>query len=279
MTEKVVQYEVMILILLILFIIGLAVGSFLNVMIYRTTVGEGFVKGRSRCDHCHKEIQWFDNIPLFSFLILRGKCRHCKKPISVQHPVIELITGLLFIWWYLGGFFLFQIFQLQGFPFSIIQPLFWLMVGILLLIIFFTDLLYMIIPDYAVASLFGLALLYRVVLVVSGIMQVSDFVFSLAGMVIAGVFFFGLWYFTKGKGMGFGDVKFALPMALLVGWPVIFITIFLSFILGSIVAIIFLLTGKKTMKQTVPFGPFLVLSTFITLVYGDRLLGWYLSLL
>lgn len=269
----------MILIPLLLFILGLAVGSFLNVVIYRTIEGEDFVRGRSRCDHCHKQIGWVDNIPLLSYILLRGRCRYCKKPISIQHPVIELLTGLLFVWWYVGGFLILQIFQLQGFPFSIIQPLFWLLVGIFLLIIFFTDLLYMIIPDYAVGALFGLALIYRFILVISGVMQMSDFVWSLFGMVVCGGFFFCLWYFTKGQGMGFGDVKFAFPMALLVGWPMVIVTTFLGFILGSIVAVYFLFTNKKSMKQTIAFGPFLVLATFITLLAGDEILRWYLLLL
>ncbi len=269
----------MVFILFFLFIIGLAIGSFLNVLIYRSIHDESPVGGRSKCPYCHKQIAWYDNIPLLSFLILRGKCRKCKKPISWQYPVVELITGLLFVWWYLGGFFLWQVFQLQNFPLVVIQPIFWLLVGILLLVIFFTDLRYMIIPDYAVGSLFGLALLYRITLVLFESMQVKDFMLGLLGMVLAGTFFFCLWYFTKGKGMGFGDVKFSLPMALLVGWPNIFVTVMLSFVLGAIVAVIFLSFGKKTLKQTIPFGPFLVISTFISLVYGDVLLQWYLALL
>lgn len=269
----------MILVLLLLFILGLAIGSFLNVVIYRTIHDESPAEGRSKCPHCHKQIAWYDNIPLISYLVLRGKCRHCKKSISWSYPVIELLTGLLFVWWYAGGFLLLQIFQLQDFPLVIIQPIFWLLVGMLLVIIFFTDLLYMVIPDYAVGLLLGLVVLYRVALVLSGVMQVTDLVWSVLGMVGVGGFFFSLWFVTKGKGMGFGDVKFVFPMTLLVGWPAVMVTVLSSFILGGIVGGVLLLLKKKHLKQTVPFGPFLVLGTVLSLLYGDTIIHWYLALL
>jgi prepilin signal peptidase PulO-like enzyme (type II secretory pathway) len=144
------------MVLFLLFFLGLMVGSFLNVLIYRTTIGEDWVKGRSRCDGCKEEIAWYDNIPLLSFVILGGKCRHCKMKISIQHVVVELLTGTLFLWWYLIGF---TFFRLAESPLSVLQPLFWLVVGILLLIIFVTDWLYQIIPLYANFGLMGLALI------------------------------------------------------------------------------------------------------------------------
>lgn len=264
---------------LFLFILGLVIGSFLNVVIYRTLNEESFIEGRSRCDHCKHQIAWYDNIPLLSFLVLRGRCRYCKKPIAITHLAMELLTGALFVWWYLGGFFFFHFFQLSSHPFNFIQPLFWLLVGIFLLIILVTDATSFIIPDYAVGSLFVIALVYRIALVVSHVMQPKDFVFSLLGTLLITLFFFSLWFFTKGKGMGFGDVKYCLPMGLLLGWPMMVIGVFLAFIFGAAGGIIFMIWKKKDMKAIIPFGPYLVLGTVIALVFGDQLLHWYLGML
>lgn len=264
---------------LFLFIFGLVIGSFLNVVIYRSLYGESPLEGRSHCEHCGKMIAWYDNIPLLSFIILGAKCRNCRKPISWTHPTVELMTGILFVWWYLGGFFFWQFFQLTAQPFNIIQPLFWLLVGIFLLIILVTDVLSYIIPDYAVGSLFILSLIYRLGLVSFGIMQVRDFLMMLLGVVIITGFFFGLWLLTKGKGMGFGDVKFTVPMGLLLGWPDMFVGVMMAFILGAAVGIVAMIVGKKKLKSQIPFGPFLVIGTAIGLVWGDQILKWYLGML
>jgi leader peptidase (prepilin peptidase) / N-methyltransferase len=259
-----------------LFLFGAVVGSFLNVLIYRTTHGEDWVRGRSKCDSCNKQIAWYDNIPLLSFIILGGKCRHCKKPISIQHPVIEAMSGILFVWWYAMGF---AFFQLSQRPHTIIQPAFWLAVGILLLIIFATDWMYQIIPDYATVALGILALVYRLYLSLSGIMRWEDFWMAMAsGMVMMGLLWF-LWWVTRGKGLGFGDVKFALVMGWLLGWPRSLVAFFLAFVLGAMVGVILILSGKKKMKSKIAFGPFLVLGTVIALVVGSRLWQMYWNLM
>lgn len=264
------------LIVVFLFVIGAAVGSFLNVIIYRSTTGESWVKGRSHCESCKKTIAWFDNIPLFSFLMLGGKCRHCKKSLSLSHPVVEGLTGALFVWWYIAGFLFFKLTQQ---PFVVLQPMFWLAVGIILLLIFLVDLKYMIIPDVGVASLFILVIFYRIFLVIAGVMQPRDLLLSLATMVGAFLFFFILWIGTKGRGMGFGDVKLALPLGLLLGWPNVTVWIFSSFIIGALYGIVLLSLKKAKLKQAVPFGPFLIIGTLISLIWGDQLFGWYVTLI
>lgn len=260
----------------ILFILGLAIGSFLNVVIYRSIAGESWVWGRSHCEHCEKPIRWYDNIPLLSYFLLRGKCRYCHEPISVSHPVIEFLTGSLFVWWYVGGAFFFR---LTHQPFQYIQPMFWLMVGLLLLVIFFADLRYAIIPDEAVFLLTALTFFYRFGLTVLHVMRPIDFGLTLAAAAVCSGFFFALWYFTQGRGMGFGDVKFSIPFSLLLGWPNVVVGLFLAFVSGGIYSVILMALGKKTLKQVIPFGPFLVLATVVTLVYGDKLLEWYIQLL
>ena len=261
---------------LILFTLGTIFGSFLSVVILRSMRGESWVSGSSRCDECGQPIRWYDNIPLLSFIMLRGECRRCHKPIHPLHFVVELLTGVLFVWWY-SGFFLF--FQLAEQPFRIIQPLFWLAVAVILLVIFFTDLLYMIIPDEAVAILLVLVGGYRFALVISGIMRQQDMVATLLATVAAIVAFLCLYLITKGRGFGFGDVKLIAPLGLLLGWPNTLVMVFLAFVFGALVGIFLLLLGKRTMKQPIPFGPFLIAATFLSLIWGDAIFQWYLQLI
>jgi leader peptidase (prepilin peptidase)/N-methyltransferase len=259
----------------ILFALGAAVGSFVNVVIFRSIEGESWVWGRSHCDVCQKPIRWFDNIPLVSFVLLRGKCRACRNPISISNPVVEFLTGTLFLWWYVGGEFFFH---LTSQPFHYIQPLFWLVVGVLILIIFVTDAMYFIIPDEAVALLGMLTFLYRLTLTLSGVMQPTDFLRTILGTLLCTGFFFSLWFFTKGRGLGLGDVKFSVPFALLLGWPNVFVGMFLSFVIGGMVGLLLLVTKKKNIKEAVPFGPFLVAGLLVTLVCGGQILSWYMHL-
>jgi len=221
-----------ILTLFCLFVLGAVIGSFLNVLIYRTIQGESWLTGRSRCDHCQKKISWYDNIPVLSFLLLGGKSRCCKKQIPISYPFVELITGSLFVWWYGIGF---VFFRLTTTPFQVLQPFFWLLVGVLLLTIFFADLMHMIIPDLVVGALFLLTLAYRLYLTAVSIMQVQDLYFAALGMVASVLFLGGLWILTKGKGMGFGDVKLIAPIALLLGWPKILVGLFMAFVIGGII--------------------------------------------
>ncbi len=265
--------EIYLFILLFLFIFGAVIGSFLNVLIYRTIKGESWVTGRSRCDYCRHKIAWYDNIPILSFLFLRGKSRCCQKQIPLSYPFVELITGLLFVWWYGIGFIFFR---LTTAPFQVLQPLFWLVVGVLLLAIFFADLMHLIIPDLVVGILFLVTLAYRLYLTMASIMQIQDLYLALLGMVMAVVFLGSLWAVTKGKGMGFGDVKLIAPIALLLGWPKILVGLFGAFTIGGLVGIILLLSGKKKIGQVVPFGPFIVTGAVLSLIWGDAILSWYM---
>jgi prepilin signal peptidase PulO-like enzyme (type II secretory pathway) len=260
----------------ILFFLGLAIGSFLHVVIYRTVNKESYVTGRSHCPHCDKQIDWYDNIPLVSFLILQGKCRHCHKPIAWSHPMIELITGLLFVWWYFIGF---TFFRLTVEPLLYFQRGFWLAVGICLIVVFFSDILYGYIPNIVIAGLTFFAIVYRSALFLSGIMQPVDFWSTLIAATIVMLFFFALHYFTKGRGMGMGDVKFVFPLGLVLGWPNILVALFAAFISGSVIGVVLVLTRRSKMSHAVPFGPFLVFGTVFGLFLGDPIVRWYLTLL
>jgi len=259
-----------------LFALGAAIGSFLNVIIYRSVHNMSWMVGRSKCESCSKHIHWYDNIPLLSYAILSGKCRFCKTPLSLSHPVIEFMTGSLFVWWFwMGSLF----FRLTLHPFSVIQPIFWLLVGLSLLIIFFADIRYMIIPDEVVVFLTVITLLYRILLTFFGLMQPIDFVWAILGSVLVSGFFYSLWRVTKERGMGFGDVKFAIPFGLLLGWPNVFVGTFIAFVFGAVVGLGLMAAKKKTLGQAVPFGPFLVMATVATLVFGTSIWQWYIHLL
>lgn len=260
-----------------MFSVGVAVGSFIHVLVYRTVeTDEDWKTGRSRCDHCHTLVEWYDNIPLLSYILLRGRCRSCHKRISPSHLFVELLTGILFVWWY----FAFAVFfQLVDQPFAVLQPLFWLLVGLLSVVIVVADLKYFLIPDWAVAALGVITLLYRIVLVWHGVMRMEDFVATIIASLAAAFIFWLLWYGSRGRALGFGDVKLVLVLGLLVGWPKLLFALFAAFVSGAVVGIVLLLLGKRTRKQAVPFGPFLILGSFVALVWGGPVVGWYLRLL
>lgn len=255
------------------FVMGMCVGSFVNVLIWRTLHGMSPYRGRSVCDHCKRQLSWYENIPVISFVLLGGKCRTCKKKIDWSYPLVELVTGILFLWWATLGF---AFFKITLSPLSYFQPFFWLIVGINLVIIFFADLLYGIIPDFTVAILGISTLVYRIILVTLGIMQVSDFWSSVWVGVGVGGFYLGLFFFTRGNGMGLGDVKLAPVLGFLLGFPEGLVATFVGFIIGGVLASLLLMLHKKKVGQTVPFGPFMVLGAVIGLLWGNQLWNGYM---
>ncbi|KKT36351.1 MAG: Type 4 prepilin-like protein leader peptide-processing enzyme [Candidatus Collierbacteria bacterium GW2011_GWC1_45_47] len=266
--------------MIFLFIMGLVWGSFLNVVIYRTTHGKSPADGRSRCPKCKKIIPWKFNIPVISFLILRGKCANCKKKISWQYPVIELMSGLLFVWWYLMGM---QFFRLIGSPWQLVQPIFWLMVGMILLTIFMTDLLYGVIPLSVNLIFFTLVLVYRVTLVAFGQMNPIDLWLAVLSALGVTTLFFILQKATKlikkVDGLGDGDIALSPTLGLLLGWPKITVGIFTAFVIGSVFGIALIGFSKKKINQTIPFGPFLVAGTIVALLWGGEIWSWYMGML
>lgn len=259
---------------------GLVWGSFLNVVIFRMSHGESPLSGRSHCPKCKHMIPWHYNIPLVSFLMLKGKCAFCHKKISVRYPLVEFLTGTFFVWWFVVGF---NFFKLVGNPWVFVQPAFWLIVGLVLLAIFMTDLLYMVIPFSLNLMLFTLALLYRVFLTSFGVMEVSDFWRAVLSGILLGATFLGLQLMTrwikKVDGFGWGDIYMAPALGLLLGWPKILPSIFVSFLLGSTVGICLITSGRKKLGQYLPFGPFLIIGTVIGLIWGNQIWQWYISLL
>ncbi len=257
----------------LVFLAGLFLGSFLNCIIYRTSIGKK-PEGRSYCPKCKHTLQTRDLIPLFSFLFLLGKCRYCKKKISLEYPLIEFLTGVLFVFSASHSGFLTSFPAVSTVEVAIMVYLF--AIFFFLLLIFFYDLKYFLIPDIAVFSLIGLSFLF----LFSEFLFEGDVEILIHGIFAAlGAFlvFFLLFYFTKGRGMGFGDVKFVVFMGLFLGVPNIIAGLFISFLLGAIIGIILILFKKKGMKSQIPFGPFLVIGTLLALSFGETIMEFYIN--
>lgn len=236
-----------------LFILGTAVGSFLNVLIDRLPKGRSIL-GRSKCDFCKKQLQPQDLMPIVSFLMLKRRCRFCKKELSWQYPLVELTTGVLFV----------LTVQLPHdlSPVELFRTI--IMLGIVssLIVVFFADLKYQIIPDELQISFFIFALLLQVA---AGSVWNTLPASLVDGLLVSAPILF-LYLLTRGKGMGFGDVKLAFVMGFFLKLAGGFTALYLAFILGAAVGIFLLLWGGKKLKSKIAFGPFLVLGTLIQLL-------------
>jgi len=248
--------------LIIVFLFGLAVGSFLNCLIYRLETKQDFLFGRSFCPKCHHILKWYDLIPLLSFLLLKGRCRYCKKKISIQYPLVELFTGILFL--------LFFTFHFSFFIY---------LISCFLIVIFVYDLKHYIIPDRLIYPAITLALFYQLFEMWNIGGWSSSEIRNLGYGLLPSLFLLAIILASGGKWMGFGDFKLAILMGLILNWPKVLVALFFSFLLGGIISIGLLLTKKKKLTSEVPFAPFLVSGTFIALFLGERIINWYLTFL
>jgi len=256
----------MTIIYLPIFIFGLIIGSFLNCVIFRLEKGESFLRGRSHCPHCKHLLAWYDLIPVLSFIILRRQCRYCKKPISWQYPVVELITGILFI---LPLF-------LSPLHYSVVSYLgllFYFLIISFLIIIFIYDLKHFIILDKVLFPAIIISFLY---LTVNSQLSIINYSLSALG---AFAFFLSIYLISKGKWLGFGDVKLVILLGLLLGWPKILLSLFLSFVIGGMIGIGLIVFSKQKLKSEVPFAPFLILGALIAFFLGKQIITWYFSLI
>jgi len=221
-------------------LLGLVVGSFISVVTYRLPRNQGFVKGRSYCDNCKKEISWYDNIPLISFLLYHGTSRCCNKKISIRYPLIEIASAASFVALYLA------------FGLSIQLATYYLLL-ILTLSILIIDLEHQIIPDELIWLLLFISLFT---------VQGNPFVALFSAFAFA-CFFLALYLITLGRGMGLGDVKLAIPLGLLLGFEKGLYWLLASFVLGGMVATLMLILKRANLKTKIAFGPFLVVAYWI----------------
>jgi len=254
---------------IILFLMGLIFGSFVGALSWRIPKGISIAKGRSICPNCKHQIAWYDNIPVLSYIILGGRCRNCKKRISIRYPLIELTSGL-------GFFLIYYFFTLKGVTLqgvdSIFQLVLTLALFVILLAIFVIDWEHQIIPDSLVFSGFFVVMLYL------AIFSPQSIIPSLFSGFIAATFLLLIHLLTRGRGMGLGDVKFAILGGMAVGLRLLPVWLFLSFLTGAFAGCILILSGKAKMKTKIAFGPFLVIGLVLAYVFGDRLIT-YLGLI
>ena len=265
------------LILSFVFLSGLIIGSFLNCLIWRLHTGES-IGGRSYCPKCRKQIAWYDNIPVFSFLILRGKCRNCRQGISWQYPIVELITGILFViaWIFESGimnyeswFFLDTVIHNSRFMLQVFRD--WLIIAVMI-IIFIYDLRWYLILDKITLPASALFFILNILLG-------SSWQSLLISGIIGAGFFLLQFVVSKGKWIGGGDIRMGFLMGVILGWPHIILALFLAYILGSIIGVGLLLFKGKKWGSEIPFGTFLAVATLITLFLGERILDWYFNLI
>ncbi len=251
-----------IILLLFLFFFGLMIGSFLNVIIYRLPKGESVIFPSSHCLHCNHKIAFYDNIPILSFLILKGKCRYCKKRISFQYPLIEFISGIILAL----SFFLYG--------FSLKFPVTFLFLY-LLLPVFVIDLKHQVISDKI--TIFGIIS----GLVFSFFVPDINWYDSLIGIVAGGLILLfisiaGKWIFKK-EAMGMGDVMLFMMVGAFIGWKNVILTLIVASFLGSIVGLA-ILVKKKRKNSVIPFGPFISVAAILSYFWGNPLISKYLSL-
>lgn len=254
--------------LLVVVLFGLLVGSFLNVVVLRTRSRKSFVTGRSECPKCHKKLQWYELVPLFSYAVQRGKCRGCGKRISVQYPLVELGTAVVFALLYLK-------FGSNTTTFGQITLWLWLVIAGLLMASFVYDLRWMLLPDKFMVPAIVLTVGY--LLLANAYFDQQVVGTRMVGALIFAMFFAGLWYVSKGTWIGDGDIRLAFLMGLLLSPQQLVVAIFFSFNISAITALALLGLKLKSRKDVIPLGPFLIVGTFIGLFLGDSLLKIYLG--
>jgi len=255
--------------LFFIFIFGLVIGSFLNCLIWRLRKKESLL-GRSYCPNCEKKIAWYDNIPLVSFIMLRGKCRQCGKLISWQYPAVELATGILFSL----AFYLSYESRIASYGVVVYDPLFiiqllrdWFLISVMI-IIFIYDLRWYEILD--IVTLPACLVVFIINLVLG-----FDLLNLLISAIIGGSFFLIQFLISGGKWIGGGDIRLGLLMGLALGWPAVLPAIIISYFIGSIVGVGLILAGKKKWGSEVPLGVFLAVGTIISLFWQAQILDWY----
>ncbi|MBI5729078.1 MAG: prepilin peptidase [Candidatus Magasanikbacteria bacterium] len=259
----------------LIFIAGLTLGSYLNSWMWRvheparlatrSVAGGNRLGSRSVCIHCNRALAWYENIPLCSFLVLRGKCRTCRKPIPADYFLVELVTALLFV-----GITYYHLSLSVFSPWHFFRDVFF---AALLIVVFIYDLKYYIILP-------GLVLAGAVVAFIINIRYLTFSIQHLAiGLAIGGGFFLLQYVVSKGRWIGKGDIYLGVMMGALLGWPVIVVALFLSYVLGALVSVPLLVSKKKNLNSEVPFGTFLAVGTLAAMFWGEPIVRWYSGLL
>ena len=244
-------------------LLGLAIGSFLNVIIHRVPRNEKFWQGRSKCPSCEKQLRWYHNIPLLSYLVLRGKCGFCGSRISWRYPLVEAVNALAYVYFY------------YAFGWSISFGIF-AFLSSALLAIFFIDVDFQLIPD--LITLPGMIIGLAVSFLPGGLTWMQ----SLIGLLVGGVSLYlvaelGERLFKK-EAMGGGDIKMAAMLGAFLGWQKVLLVFISSAVFGLVVSIILMMFSEKLRKsRMIPFGPFIALAAMTAILWGDRIIAFYIN--
>lgn len=252
-----------IVLFVMLFLLGIIVGSFLNVLIFRIPLKEDIAVERSHCMHCGHVLSWYELIPLFSWIIQGGKCRACKAKISVQYPIVEALNAILWI----------AVVWVWGLRWETV--LFCICSSILIVLAVIDERTHEIPVGLNIAI--GILGLIRVALSLFGLSDASGpwYEYVIGAFVVSGLFLI-IVLVTKGKGMGGGDVKLMAVAGLLLGWKHILLAMMIGCILGSVIHLIRMNVGKKKNKSHVlAFGPYLAMGIYLTILFGDPIIRWY----
>ncbi len=249
------------------FLCGLALGSFLNSWIWRTRENIRIVTASafSICPHCRRRLQWYENIPVVSYVFLRGKCRTCKKPIPWHYTAVEIATAIL-----LPVVVLPFLNVVHFSEWNLVRDVFFLT---FLIVIFIYDLRYQEVLSRIVWPGFFIGLL------INHYALHYTFGSLMIGATVGGGFFLLQYFISKGRWIGGGDVRLGFMMGVWLGWPNILVALFVAYVLGALVAVGLLIGKKKQMASEIPFGTFLAVGTFIALYYATDIVNWYLGLI
>lgn len=256
---------------IVLFLLGAAVGSFTSVMIYRLHHSKGGIfRGRSACPNCETKLAPLDLIPIISYLTLRGKCRYCSKEISYMYPILEVLTGFIFVLL----FFKFP-FVDNALHFSVSLSglyLLYAFYSFVLIFTFFFDFHYLKVSDEILLPAILIGLIATIA------QPLTPHIFdALIGAAIA-VAFFGLQILiSKGTWVGLGDLRVGALMGVVLGWKLTLVALFISYLIGSVVSLFIIIRKRKFVGVKIPFAPFLVTGTFVTIFFGEAILAWYLK--
>ena len=261
--------------MLIIFILGLVIGSFLNVCIYRLPLQQSIVFPPSHCQNCQAEVKRYDLIPVLSWLLLHGKCRSCGTNISYIYPLVELLTGVVFVLAYLK----------IGYSVELIRAL---VLASFFIVITFIDFEHQLILDKVLIPMALVGVVFNIIInenILSYAQGFNDFFLfqisyldMLIGLMLGGGLLLLIAVLSNG-GMGGGDVKLAAVLGLWLGWEYNITLLLLSFILGGIICSLLLASKIKSRKDYIPFGPFITLAAWVVYLYGNEIINWYWSIM
>lgn len=258
--------------ILFLFIIGAACGSFSLVLAWRMHDKKNWVNDRSRCDHCGHILQTIDLIPILSWLLLRGKCRYCHKPLPKALIVAELLLGTVFATSYL-------VWNYDNGVYSYLTLVIWLLSAIILSALFWYDVRWYTLPTKLIIPLAVLSAVYVALKApIDGISITNDVVYPILSAALLSGLFAGLYFVSSGKWIGFGDVRLAVPLGLFLGSPLnAWLMLFIASIIGIIIALPAMMKHKKKLSSKIPFGPMLISATWVVVLVGQNIIDWYIN--